>query len=188
MAPVRRGGQARNALGDRLIWSEAEGERGTRWREALEREGQLLRALLLEASPAGRPTRLEMTTGAGLLTLHPEPDESVMHGNVVGRHGVRHLALPWSAEHELFVSGSPATATIAVRRLNPRLTLGASTELDVLRIDDDLAPTAVRWRIERVGADAWQMANLDGSDARRMTVASDGRPILLDEASWPLEL
>ena len=188
MPPVRRGGHARDPLGDLLTWSEAEGERGTRWREALERDGVLRRALLLETSPAGRLTRLEMTTRAGLLTLHPEPDESAMHGNVVGHDGIRHLALPWSADRELFVSASPATATVAVRRLARTLAVGTSRELDVLRIDDELQPTLVRWRVERVSGEGWSMANVDGSDERRMTVEDDGRPILLDRRSWPLEL
>ena len=187
MAPVRRGGHGRNPLGDGLTWSEAEGERGTRWREALERDGQLLRSLLLETSPAGRPTRLEMTTRVGLLTLHPEPDETAMHGNVVGPAGVRHLALPWSAEHELFVVASPATATIVVRRLTRRLTVGASTELDLLHVDDELQPAPVRWRVGRVGDDEWHLTDVDASSGLRMTVADDGRPILLDEESWPLE-
>ena len=46
----------------------------------------------LEVAPNGRVTRLELTTGAGLLTLHPEPDESALHGNVVTPTGIRHLA------------------------------------------------------------------------------------------------
>jgi hypothetical protein len=188
MAPVRRGGRARKPGGDLLTWSEAEGERGSRWREALERGGQLRRSLLLETSPDGRPTRLEMTTLAGLLTLHPEPDESAMHGNVVGPDGVRHLALPWGAEHQLFVVASPATATIAVRRLARTLVSGATVELDVLWIDDALEPWGTRWRVERIGTHSWHLAGVDGSDERRMTVHDDGRPILLDEASWPLEL
>ena len=121
--------------------------------------------MLLETSPAGRPTRLEMTTPAGLLTLHPEPDETAMHGNVVGPDGVRHLALPWSAEHELFVVASPASATIVVRRLGRTLTVGVSTELDLLHIDDELEPASVRWRVERVGDDGWHFMDVDGSNA-----------------------
>jgi len=188
MPPVRRGGHARDSLGDLLTWSIAEGERGTRWREALERDGSLLRSLLLETSPAGRPTRLEMTTRAGLLTLHPEPDESAMHGNVVGGDAIRHLALPWSGEHELFVFSSPATATIVVRRLARTLAPGGSRELDLLAIDDELEPKLVRWQVERIGTHGWRMASTDGSDERRMTVDDDDRPISLDERSWPLEL
>ena len=188
MPPVRRGGHARDPLGDLLTWSVAEGERGTRWREALERDGALIRSLLLETAPSGRPTRLETTTRAGLLTLHPEPDESAIHGNVVGRAGIRHLAFPWSAEHELFVFASPATATIIVRRLARTMAMGAARDLELLAIDDELEPTLARWRVVRVASHSWRLADIDGSNEREMTVTDDGRPVLLDERSWPLEL
>ena len=188
MAFVRRGGHARTQAGDLLTWSQAEGERGTRWRESIERDGQLIRSLLLEVSTAGRATRLEMTTMAGLLTLHPEPDESAMHGNVVGASGVRHLALPWSAEHELLVIGSPASATLAVRQLEGRVIVGATTHLEVLRIDDDLDPRPGRWRVERIARHGWHLRDTETAEERRLTVEDDGRPALLDEESWPLEV
>ena len=154
MAPVRRGGHARNPLGDLVTWSEAEGERGTRWREAIEREGRLVRSLLLEASADGRPTRLEMTTLAGLLTLHPEPDESALHGNVVTPAGVRHLTLAWSPEHELFVVASQASATIGIRRLARSMVVGAAVVLDLVYVDDELAATA-RALAGRTDRDPW---------------------------------
>jgi len=188
VAFVRRGGHARTQAGDLLTWSQAEGERGTRWRESIARDGQLIRSLLLEVSSAGRATRLEMTTMAGLLTLHPEPDESAMHGNVVGASGVRHLALPWSAEHELLVIGSPASATLAVRQLEGRVIVGATTHLEVLRIDDDLDPRPGRWRVERIARHGWHLRDTETAEERRLTVEDDGRPALLDEESWPLEV
>jgi hypothetical protein len=187
MTPVRRGGHARTLTGDLVTWSQAEGERGTRWREAIERDGQLLRSLLLEVSTAGRPTRFEMTTRAGLLTLHPEPDESAMHGNVVAADGIRHLAFPWSSEHELLILGSPASATISVRRLVGRVIIGATLVIDMLRIDDELDPRSVRWRVERIGAHGWHLRDTEGDEERRLTVEDDGRPALLEEVSWPLE-
>lgn len=187
MAFVRRGGHARTPTGDLLTWTQAEGERGTRWREAIERDGDLIRSLLLEVSTAGRATRLEMTTRAGLLTLHPEPDESAMHGNLVAASGVRHLALPWSAEQELFVLGSPATATIAVRRLERRVIVGATAQMEVLRIDDDLDPRPGRWNVERIARHGWHLRDTASPEERRLTVEDDGRPALLDEESWPLE-
>jgi hypothetical protein len=187
MTPVRRGGRVTIAGGDVLMWTEAEGARGTRWREAVERDGQLTRALLLEAAAGGRPTRLEMTTRAGLLTLHPESDQSAMHGNVVGGDRVRHLALPWSPEHELFVLGSPAAATITFRRLASLVVVGASRLIDVLTIDDELQPVRGRWSIERVAQHAWHLRDVDGPDERRLTVREDGRPVLADEVTWPLE-
>lgn len=187
MSPVRRGGHARTPGGDLVTWTQAEGERGTRWRESIERDGRLVRALLLEVSTSGRPTRLEMTTAAGLLTLHPEPDESAMHGNVVAASGVRHLAVPWSPEHELLVLGSPASATITVRRLDPALIVGATTHVAMLRIDDGLDPRPVVWSVERIARNGWHLRDTEGPEERRLTVEGDGRPALLDEVSWPLE-
>jgi hypothetical protein len=187
MAPVRRGGHARTTSGDLLTWSQAEGERGTRWREAIERDGQLLRSLLLEASTDDRATRLEMTTRAGLLTLHPERDESAMHGNVVGADGVRHLAFRWSPDHELVVIGSPASATITVRRLERRMVVGSTTTLEVLRIDDALDPQPRRWMVERTARHGWHLRDSEGIEERRLTVEDDGRPALTDQVSWPLE-
>ena len=54
MTPVRRGGHATTADGDRLTWTEAEGSRGTRWREALERRGRPVRAAAARGV-VGRP-------------------------------------------------------------------------------------------------------------------------------------
>ncbi len=187
MAPVRRGGRATTIGGEQLVWSEAEGARGTRWRESLVRDGALIRSLLLEVSTAGRPTRLEMTATAGLLTLHPEPDESELHGNVVGADGIRHLAFPWSGEHELLIFGSPASATITLRRLAGTLVVGATRVLDVLRIDDALDPRPARWNVERTARHAWHLRDMDGTDERRLTVGDDGRPLLTDDVAWPLE-
>ncbi|MFL5684613.1 MAG: hypothetical protein ACJ77D_01035 [Chloroflexota bacterium] len=188
MAHVRRGGHARNPAGDLITWSEAEGERGTRWRESIERDGRLVRSLLLEASTDARPTRLEITTRAGLLTLHPEPDQSALHGNVVTSDGIRHLAFPWSPKHELFIVASPASATIAIRRFARSVVVGAAVDVDFVYVDDELEPRPARWRAERTGPQAWHLQDVDGSEERRLTVADDGRPILLDEDFWPLEV
>jgi hypothetical protein len=188
MAPVRRGGRATTAGGDRLTWTEAGGARGTRWREAVDRDGRLIRAVLLEVAPSGRPTRLEMTTRAGLLTLHPEPDESAIHGNVVGPDGVRHLAFEWGPDHELLVLGSPASATITVRRLTAALMVGARRTVEMLRIDDELDPRLVPWSCERVAPRTWHLHDIAGTEERRFTVGDDGRPIGVDEVSWPLEV
>ncbi len=187
MASVRRGGHARTVTGDLVTWSQADGARGTRWRESIERDGHLLRSLLLETSTAGRPTRLEMTTRAGLLTLHPERDESAIHGNVVIASGVRHLAFRWSAEHELLVIGSPASATIAVRRFEHRVVPGAMVTLDMLRVDDGLDPRPMRWSVERIARHSWHLRDTAGNEERRFTVEDDGRPALIDEVSWPLD-
>jgi hypothetical protein len=188
MAPIRRAGRATTVGGEILTWTEAEGTHGTRWREALERDGTLIRSLLLEVSAAGRPTRLEITTAAGLLTLHPEPDESALHGNVVRGGGVEHLAFPWSPAHEVLILGSPASATITLRRLARQTVVGASRPIDVLRIDDALEPRPTRWTAERVARHAWHLRSVDGLEERRLTVDDEGRPVLTDALSWPLEV
>ena len=151
------------------------------------RDGSLAWSVLLEASTAGRPTRLEVTAPAGLLTLHPESDESELHGNVVGADGIRHLAFAWSGGHELLILGSPASATITLRRLAGILGVGASRVIDVLRIDDQLDPRPARWKVERTDDHAWRLGDTDGSDEERLTVDEDGRPLLTDAVTWPLE-
>jgi hypothetical protein len=85
------------------------------------------------------------------------------------------------------VIGSPASAAITLRRAERTLTVGASTVLDVLRIDDGLDPRPARWRLERIEAHGWHLRDTDGDDERRVTVGADGRPQLFDEMVWPLE-
>lgn len=170
-----------------LTWSVADGTRGTRWREALEVDGGLSRSLLLEVAPTGRPTRLEIATVAGLLTLHPEPDESAMHGNVVGDQGVRHLALPWGPDDELWVDGSAATAAVTLGRLAGTLGVGASTVIDGLWIDDRLEPRAERLAVERRGDRAWRVAPATSRAALDVELDEDGTVVLADADAWPLE-
>jgi hypothetical protein len=187
MAPIRRGGHARLPGGASLTWSQAEGARGTRWREALATTDGLTRSLLLEVTVDGRLSRLEMTTAAGLLTLHPERDESAMHGNVVTPSGIRHLAYPWSPDHELFVVASLAWAAVALGRLARTVAVGATIEREVLRIDDALEPWPERWRVSRTGEREWQLAAIDGEEQRTVTFDGTGRPVLPDAVEWPLE-
>jgi hypothetical protein len=66
--------------------------------------------LLLEVDPAGRWTRLELATAAGVLTLHPEPDMRSAHGNVVTGRGVVPLAFGWSPGHRLVLADEPIAA------------------------------------------------------------------------------
>lgn len=184
----RRGGHATGPAGDSLTWSLAEGARGTRWRETTSRDGALMRSVLLEVTPTAAVARLEISTSAGLLTLHPEPDASAIHGNVVTPHGIRHLAFGWSPSHELIVVNSPTIDAVLVRRRAPTVLVGGRAEMDVLSIDDALQPRSERWVIEREASDHWRFRPLaEGRDARTIRVAPDGRPILGAEETWALE-
>jgi len=184
---VRVGGRATTIDGAQIVWSLAEGKRGSRWREALTRDGSLVRSVLFEASPAGRMTRLEVTTTAGLLTLHPDDRESTLHGNVVGPGGVRHLRLAWSPEHELLLLGSPATAATALRRLGGAMSPGDERTVAMVRVDDLLEPREVSWVVARTGDTTWLLRATDGAEERRLTLHADGFPVLGDAVSWPLE-
>jgi hypothetical protein len=184
---LRVGGRARLPNGDRLTWTAAEGTRGIRWRESVERDGALVRTLLLETTPAGRPARLEMATGHGLLTLHPESDESAIHGNVVGPAGVVHLAFRWGPAHDLLVVDSPASMAAVVGRLAAAVPVGESGRIEVLRVDDALRPEPGTLVVERTAADGWRLRGPRRDDARSLTVDDLGRPKLRDAETWPLE-
>jgi hypothetical protein len=185
--PVRRGGRARTLDGASITWTQAEGARGTRWRESIVSDSGLTRSVLLEVRVAGRPTRLEMTTRAGLLTLHPEADESAMHGNLVGANGVRHLTFDWSPAHELLLLGSPASAAVTLGRLASELPVGETRTLDVLRIDDALDPRPARWTASRTDVRAWHLMSLDDGEERHVSLDASGRPVLPGAVEWPLE-
>ena len=95
MADLRRAGRGRVADGTDVTWSVAEGRRGRRWREVRTREEGIVARLLLETDPDGRFAHLELSTAAGLLTLHPEGD-GTLHGNAVTADGVEHVVgVPW---------------------------------------------------------------------------------------------
>lgn len=111
--PVRRGGAGTLPDGARLVWSVAEGTRGRRWRWWLATDDGTSLAALLETDPDGRPTRLELAGAAGLLTLHPEPDERSAHGNVVSAAGVRPLVAPWGPGWRFAVEGLPWLAAVS---------------------------------------------------------------------------
>lgn len=186
-APLRSGGRAALPNGATIVWSVAEGARGRRWREAVTIDGGLVRSLLLEVSIAGRPTRLEMTTAAGLLTLHPDRDERELHGNVVTPTGIRHLAFGWSPEHELDVAGSPAAAAVALGRLATALAVGDSISIAVVSIDDALEPGPATWQVTRGGPPTWQLRNDESGEERTTSLDPDGIPILPDAEAWPLQ-
>ncbi len=161
---TRRGGHLDRANGSSVVWTIADGRRGRRWREVRTRDGAVEQVVLIETDRDGRLTRLEVSGAGGLLTLHPEPDHSAIHGNLVGTGGVRHLAFPWSAAHGVLVEGSPCSVAALAWHRPPGT-------VRVLRIDDDLVPRV----------DACDLATLGASPMPDGSPAGDG-------PSWPLEL
>jgi len=161
--PVRRAGHARLASGATVTWSVAEGAKGRRWRELVARDGTVVHSLLLETFPDGRFAHLELSTAAGLLTLHPEGD-GTLHGNAVTEHGVRHVrGLPWSDRAVLLVEGS-VLAWAAAAGLATRANSAVVVAPDLSLHERAVAPVDLR-------------ATLD----------ADGLPILDDGRTWPLE-
>jgi hypothetical protein len=162
--PVRRAGRAR--VGDREVtWTVAEGARGRRWREVVTADGAIAHSLLLETSPDGRFAHLELSTAAGLLTLHPEAD-GTLHGNAVGIDGVAHVrGLPWPHGSVMLVEGSIVAAAAAA---------GAATGAGAVRA------TLVRRDLSIV-EEAVDALSLSGP------LDADGLPELEGGTSWSLE-
>ncbi len=137
--------------------------------------------MLFEVDRAGRPSRLELTTPAGLLTLHPSADQREIHGNVVSAtgEGVRPLAFPWGPEHELEVVGRPLASAVALHRRRAEVSVGQGGEFDVLSIDRGLQVAAERRRFERLSEDLWRVGSLE------LEIDAAGLPI--GGSRWPLE-
>jgi hypothetical protein len=159
---LRRAGAGTAPDGSVIVWSVAEGRRGRRWREVV-RTGEGIRSsLLLELDPNGRFSHLELSTAAGLLTLHPEGD-GTLHGNAVTSAGIGHVVgLPWQPDVAIWLDGSGINAA-AARRAD-----GASA-LDVLRIGLDLTLAREAMQIDPGAVDG------------------EGLPVLVGGTTWPLE-
>jgi hypothetical protein len=182
MTPLRRAGIGLTAAGERVTWSVAEGRRGRRWREAVVGERGLVHALLLETGPDGRFTHLELATGAGLLTLHPEGD-GTLHGNVVTGGGIRHVtSLPWGDQHAIVLDGSPVCAATVVHRLRDDLAVGASARRDIVRIGTDLDLRQGPVRVTRLEPEGWRL-----DEDPPIAVDGDGLPVLGGGSTWPME-
>lgn len=184
---LRLAGTAR--LGDDAIltWSIAEGSRGRRWRAVTTADGVITHALLLEVDLRGRPARLELTTPAGLLTLHPEPDGSSLHGNVVSAVGMRHLAFAWSGEHGLSVDGRPIADAVTAHRLADTVRVGETRSVAVVAITPDLTLREDTVGFERRAETTWRIIRPDGEHA--LTIDARGIPTgETDAVEWPLEL
>ncbi len=182
---MRLAGALGLADGAWLTWSVADGQRGRRWRAVSTLAGAITHALLLEVDLAGRPARLELTTPAGMLTLHPSADQREIHGNVVGTtgEGVRPLAFPWGPEHELEVVGLPLATIVALHRRRASLPVGQGLDVDVLAIGPELDVMAGRRRFERLGQGRWRVAG--GASGIEVQLDDDGLPT--GGIRWPLE-
>jgi hypothetical protein len=132
--------------------------------------GGVVSSLLLETSPDRRFAHVELSTAAGLLTLHPEGD-GTLHGNAVTAEGVAHvIAVPWPAESILLVEGSAIGGAAGAWQ--------ASTEADgdavptiTVRLDLELErSTPARNRLGKVALD------------------ESGLPRPGEARSWPLEV
>ncbi|HET9519709.1 MAG TPA: hypothetical protein VFO73_01535 [Candidatus Limnocylindrales bacterium] len=161
---LRRAGRGRDGGGAVVTWSVAEGGRGRRWREIVAADGAVRSSLLLELDSEGRFSHLELSTEAGLLTLHPEGD-GTLHGNAVTSEGVRHvMGWPWDRDRAIWVRGS-SICLAAGRRPD------GTRAVEWLDIDRDLRVETV----VRTMRPDWSL------------VDAEGLPVLEDGTTWPLE-
>ena len=161
--PLRRAGRGTAADGSIVTWSMAEGRRGSRWREVQVADGGIVSSLLLELAPDGRFAHLELSTTAGLLTLHPEGD-GTLHGNAITADGIRHIvAVPWRPDDLLLVDGSTVARAAAARH-------GSATSGVVVASDLSLDRRPI------------------GLGARVVELDADGLPAITDGESWPMDL
>ncbi len=144
--------------------------------------------MLLEVGIDGRPTRLELETEAGLLTLHPQHGGAAMHGNTVTPWGMHHHALRWSAAHMLVVMGAPVTAAVAVRLLADRVGVGEGATVPAVEVTPGLVVRQATWRVARVAPERWRMLPADRGPIDTVELGENGVPMLHEGEIWPLEL
>lgn len=179
---LRRAGYGLLPDGTSATWSIAEGRRGRRWREVRIHDGTVISSMLLETDTGRRFNHLELSTAAGLLTLHPEGDGTV-HGNSIGAAGVRHVVgLPWSPTGIVLLEGSPISQAAAATSLRGGLEPGASLDVEALIIGLDLDLDRRRIEVERMADGHWAFEG-----RHLIEVREDGTPHLSEAADWPLE-
>lgn len=183
---LRQGGTARLVDGAILTWTVAEGARGRRWRAVSTVAGAITHALLLEVDLSGRFARFELSTSAGLLTLHPSADGATLHGNRVTPVGIEHLAYDWGAEHGLSVDGRPIADAVTARRLTGAVRVGDHRSVTVVAVAPDLTLREEAVKFEAVRFGLWRVT----SSVEDQMVRLDDRGILVDLADsveWALE-
>lgn len=179
---LRVGGRGRLADGTAVTWSIAEGRRGRRWREVRTADGAVVSSLLLETDLTGRFSHTELSTAAGLLTLHPEGDGTI-HGNTVGAGGIGHVVgLPWEPDGLLLVEGSPIASTAAALHARARVAAGRPASVAAIRVGLDLRLTSGPLAVERRTDGTWLLG-----PEPPLRLDERGLPILIDGADWPLE-
>ena len=191
---LRRAGHVRAADGASTTWSVAEGHRGRRWRE-LVRVGNgrpgIRHSLLLETDPDGRFAHLELSTDAGLLTLHPEGD-GTLHGNAIVDHGEAHLrdatgvehvrGLEWPADGIALADGSLICQLAGIEALGDRLDAPGSHSQPAIWIPGTLWLEVRPVRVERIDGRRWKFG-----DAPAIEVDELGLPARPLDSIWPLE-
>ena len=183
---MRRAGTGLLESGGRITWTVADGRQSRRWRSMLSEDGTLVGSLLLETRPDGSVAKLELTTAAGLLTLHP--DGSMLHGNVAGSAGVEHVALPWPERGLLLVIGSPATAAAAARLLEPHVGVGEGRTFTGASIGVELGVVPTTFRVARLAERRWVFVVAATGDTLAVDLDDEGMPSLGGGDTWPLEL
>lgn len=114
MAFLRLAGQGRLPDARAIAWSVAEGTQGRRWRWTLTTgQGSLIHAGLIELDVDSRFKRLELETGTGMLTLHPDHDGPTAHGNVVRPERVDPIVIDWPAAASVAISDDPFGSAVA---------------------------------------------------------------------------
>lgn len=185
---MRRAGTGRLPGGWRLTWTVADGHGGRRWRAITVAGDRLLHTLLLEVEPDGSLSKLEVATPEGLLTLHPEPDASMLHGNVVRAAGIERVTLPWSQAHILMLGASPVTGSVAAGSLASRIGVGEGASVPAIEVGKSLAIRRATWRAARTGERRWRLLAADGGPSVTLELDDDGVPTGLDTAAdWPLD-
>lgn len=193
---IRRAGRAGLIDGSILLWSMAEGARGTRWRASTRIGGAVTSDLLLEVGRDGRPGRLEVTTAVGQLTLHPEHDQRTAQGNVVGPDGVRPINLPWSPAHWFEVRLGPVVSAAMVNALRSQVGVGEHRIVPGLHVDPQLRVwygirsverrSETGWTIEEADESSWEL-ELDADGVPRFEGGQGDDPRTALAPVWPLE-
>ena len=172
---LRRAGKGRGSDGSLVIWSVAEGRRGRRWREVVVAGEAVRTSLLFELDPVGRFSHLELSTAAGLLTLHPEGD-GTLHGNAVTSAGIGHIrGLPWDPDGFISVDGSNVTFVVLGSQLFDRDTGPSRTGYHV---GLDLSLSSMTFERSTVA---------DEAAPAGQALAEAGLPVLDGGTTWPLE-